>query len=114
MAISQSNVTGSAATVTVGAGNLQTLASSRYTADFTQRVDRAFPVAVAAVLAEDSTVPNHAARRAYAILAKANPEGYSHAALGFIIADMATNFASVDQDIADRIMAIWDLLAIAT
>ena len=111
MSVTITQAAGSPATVTIPAGTLAANLDSIYSVGFTQRCASALVTAAGAVLGEDATVLNFASRRDYARLVIGNPATLAAAAIYAITADGVTGYGSSDQDLLDRILAIWPILS---
>jgi hypothetical protein len=103
---------GAPASVTIPDGTSALAITSAYDTPFRQRLSIIAPLVALAIVAEDPTTLNHAARAAYARQVLADPVTIVNRSICFLaVADGATSTGSTDQNIANRLGDIWNTLS---
>lgn len=86
--------------------------AAAYYPQFVQRVSLSAAAVALAVLAEATTTTGHAARSAYARMILLNPPIYaSQSIVWAVVADLVTGSGATDQQLLDRVAALWDKLS---
>lgn len=95
-----------------GTTTLHDTISSAFYPDFQQKVALAAAACALAIYAESSGTTNHTIRAAYARQVLSNPVLYATQSIAFAVAaDETTWEGSTDQEIIDRVLAVWNALA---
>lgn len=97
--------------VTAGSEALSAASADATSSAFVGRVTVALCALAQVILDEASATPHHDPRVAFAGDVQKNPQGAAAWVTWAVTSDMATGNASTDQEILDRIEALWNHLA---
>ncbi len=114
MSVTVTQTTGSPVSITIPSGTLAANLASIYSLEpssFIQLCQSAMTTVANGVLGEDASVTNFANRRDYAREVILNPVATTASAIWSITADGVTGYASTDQQLINRIIAIWPILS---
>jgi hypothetical protein len=104
--------TSGAAAVTIDGGTAEAARNNAYDTVLRQRLVQIGLVVASAVILEDTGTANHTSRVNYARQFVANPVVAVNNSVSFLVcADGATGTASSDQDIANRLGDVWNVLS---
>jgi hypothetical protein len=100
------------ASVTIPAGTSADQVIPAFDVDFRQRLAVVSTLVAIAVLAEDPATTDHASRENYARQLISDPVTVVGRSIAFaVVADGVTDAASTDQDVANRLGDLWDVLS---
>jgi hypothetical protein len=112
MAITMQASGAATASLTISSGTILGVVPSINDFDFINRLAVASVAFALAVITEDTATTHHDERIAYARQVLANPIGYVQGFIVFVVvADGTTYSTATDQQVADRIAAIWNTLS---
>jgi hypothetical protein len=100
------------ASVTIPAGTSAAQVIPAFDVDFRQRLEVIATLVAIAVLAEDAATADHASRENYARQLISDPGTVVGRSIVFaVVADGVSDATSADQDIANRLGDLWDVLS---